>query len=54
MAGRTTKRAPQRRRDPDELPSFRERSPIAFWVAVLVLLGLVASVLAGVLAGFAR
>jgi hypothetical protein len=54
VSGRTTKRPTQPRRRADELPSFRQRSPIAFWVAVLILLGLVSSVLAGVLAGLAR
>jgi len=52
VPGRTTKRTPPR--PSDELPSLRQRSPLAFWMAVLVLLGLVASVLAGVLAGLAR
>jgi hypothetical protein len=54
VTGRTTKRAPKGRRPPDELPSMRERSPMVFWVSVLLLLGLIASVLAGVLVALSR
>lgn len=40
--------------DHDGVPALRRRSPLAYWVAVLVLLGLVASVLGSVVASFAR
>jgi hypothetical protein len=52
VTGRTTKRAPKSSSH-DELPSLRQRSPAAFWVAVIVLVGMVASVLTGVIIGLA-
>lgn len=53
MASRSSRRPPPRHPD-DELPALRRRSPLAYWVAVLVLAGMVASLLAGVIAGLAR
>lgn len=50
MPGRTTPKRTTHSSD-DQLPSLRERSPWAFWMAVLVLVGLVASILAGVFVG---
>ncbi len=50
MTGRTTPR-----RDPygdDELPSLRRRSPVVYWVAVIVLFGMVATLLASVVSAF--
>lgn len=38
----------------DELPGLRRRSPLAYWVAVLVLMGMVATLLGGVIASIAR
>jgi hypothetical protein len=48
-------RVPARRPPPDDgLPALRRRSPIAYWTAVIVLLGMVASVLGGVVISLAR
>lgn len=52
MSGRTTKRKTDQVNGGP--PSLRQRSPWAFWMAVLVLAGMVASILAGVVAGFIR
>ncbi len=35
-------------------PTFRQRSPLAYWVALVVLIGLVATLLGGVIASLAR
>ncbi|MCC6433811.1 MAG: hypothetical protein IT196_02165 [Acidimicrobiales bacterium] len=53
-AGRVTPKPVPRRDTGDELPALRRRSPLAYWVAVLVLVGMVATLLGGVLAGLAR
>lgn len=45
MTGRVT-RPP----DPDELPSLKQRNPLAWWVAVLCVVGLIASTATGLIA----
>ena len=49
--GRVT---PRRSPQDDELPALRRRSPVAYWTAVIVLLGLVTSLFGGVIVSLAR
>ncbi|MFN0028784.1 MAG: hypothetical protein ACKV2O_16610 [Acidimicrobiales bacterium] len=52
--GRVTPRGRRDRSADDELPSFRRRSPLAYWVALLILAGLLATLFGGVVASVAR
>jgi len=47
VAGRTT---PKGQPDPDQLPTLRERSPLVWWMAMLMVAALVLGTIGGGLA----
>ncbi|MBK5221959.1 MAG: hypothetical protein JJE52_03600 [Acidimicrobiia bacterium] len=49
MAGRTT---PKGQADPDRFPTLRERSPLVWWMAMLMVAALVLGTIGGGLAVF--